>query len=187
MASLTVQTVNVIADEPTPTQFDDSTGGYPFTEYVINNRFFHSPHTHCLGITSPNGFQGQSAAFVQMAATTLIWQADWTACKLGEQPEVPDPTPPSDDWVLLDSCIEPANMAPMADGHTGIYRISGTYWYGRKNPFSTPKQFYEDVFFPRRPDIQDVFPRDVPQSKVQTGLINSNSTGGNFARPVVGS
>lgn len=131
--------------------FDDNDGlfippsdGGIFTDYLIRNRFEKDRHRYMLPVSSPGGFNGQSVAFVQLAAPTLLWICDWTAEKALSQPEVPDPNCVPDDWILLDDHWEPAEVVPLADGITPIYRISGTYVYGHRNP---DLNTWKDIFF----------------------------------------
>ena len=105
-----------------------------FTDYLITTHYEKSRHIYRMGITSPSKFQGDSVAFIQLAAPTLLWICDWTASSINKQPEVPNPNPSDPNWVLLDDRYEPASLALAPDGVTPLYRISGTYVYGHKNP-----------------------------------------------------
>ncbi len=111
---------------PTPGVWED---------YWIRNSYFTDGHRYMMGISSPGGFNGSSAAFVQLAAPTLLWQCEWTAEKQGASPTLPSPTDLKDGgWVLLDQQIEPEMIELAPDGASYIYRINGIYWYGHTNP-----------------------------------------------------
>lgn len=139
-----------------------------FTDYMVTTDYVHDPHTYMLGITSPGGFQGASVAFCQLAAPTLLWVADWTACRGLTQPDIPDPNLNNQDWVFLGARMQPAMLTVAADGVTPIYRISGTYLYGKANP-SLP--MVKDIAYPLPPWLQDKFNRTMPQSKLQQNII----------------
>lgn len=125
-----------------------------YDSYKINNRYINPQRRHMLGVSSPAGFNGQSAAFVQLAAQTLLWIADWTALKKNNKPKIPDPTPADDNWVLLAKYYTPAMVIPNpADMTIPLFRISGTYVYGRKNPSA---EVLVDTTFPRPPWVQDI-------------------------------
>ncbi len=142
-----------------------------YTDYRVMNRFEADGHKYMLGITSPGGFNGGSAAFVQLAAKTLLWISDWTASRMGDFPIIPNPEPVDTSWVLLDEHVEPAQLSVAADGVTPFYRISGTYVYGHKNPAATT---IRDIMFPRPPWLADAFPRTMSNSQMQQGIINVN-------------
>lgn len=128
-----------------------------FTDYEVVNRYENPQHRYMLGITSPSGFNGQSAAFVQLASPTLLWVSDWTALKWNGMPTIPDPTSQDDTWVLLAKYYQPAMLViNPADGQTPGYRISGTYVYGKKNPST---DVIDDISFARPPWIDNVPPR----------------------------
>lgn len=169
-----------------PISFDDSSAKYQevggdgtFADYHVVNRYEKDRHTYMMGVTSPNGFRGASVAFVQLASPTLVWVADWTACKAGAKPNIPDPTPADGDWVLLDDWWEPHMVTVAPDGVTPIYRISGTYIYGKLNPQSST---IDDISFPRPPWLQDSFSRNVEQGLLQQGLTNNGAVGSNLNR-----
>jgi hypothetical protein len=138
------------------------------TDYQINSRLEYPKHVLMLPVASPNGFKGKSVVFVQTAAPTLKWVVDWTACQTGVQPLVPDPFATTDNkWVLLSIHVEPAVIAAMADGATPIYRISGTYVYGHKNPSNNP---FNHARFGRPPYLNNTFSRGVPLSTLTRQL-----------------
>lgn len=123
-----------------------------YDEYKIVNRYVNPQRRYMLGITSPAGFNGQSAAFVQLASQTMLWIADWTAMKTKSKPKIPDPTPADDRWVLLAKYWTPAMVIPNADGVTPMFRISGTYIYGLKDP---SEETLIDTTFPRPPWVEE--------------------------------
>jgi hypothetical protein len=140
-----------------------------YTDYVVKNRYERDRHVYMTPIASPNKFQGSSVAFVQLSSPTLLWIMDWTASRILKQPLIPDSTPPTSDWILLDEHMEPVNMELMADGVTPRYRISGTYVYGHKNP---NVRVHKDASFPQPPWMDGSFPngRNVPDSSIQKGI-----------------
>ena len=146
-----------------------------FTDFKVRNRYERDLHRYQLGLTTPNGFQGASCAFVQMAAPTLLWICDWTACRFRTPPIVPDPETLVENWVLLDVLPETASLGVGPDGATPLYRISGTYVYGHRNPSG---DVFRDIAFPRPPWLEDVFDRSMPDNLLEKGLSEATSTGG---------
>ena len=148
--------------------------GSVFTDYVVRNRFEKDMRRYMLGITSPNGFQGDSVAFVQLAAPTLLWIADWTACRWNSPPPIPDPESVIGDWVLLAVMPETGAVTVGPDGRTGLYRISGTYIYGNRRPNAN---VYRNVNFPRMPWLDDSLDRSVPENSLQPNIIDGTGGG----------
>lgn len=128
-----------------PVSFDDNdalfnnTGSSAtmFTDYMIRNSYEEDPHTYMLGISSPQGFQGDKVAFVQLASTTLVLVCRWTGCRYNEQPIVPQADPEDDNLVVLYRSPVTVSVTTGPDGVTPLYRISGTYVYGVRNPDPT--------------------------------------------------
>lgn len=139
------------------------------THYQIRNRYHRDLGIYMNGVTSPNGFSGNSTAFFQLYAPTLLWIVDWTACRAGEDPDIPNPTPLDTNWILLDVMPQTTMIVLAGDGETPLFRISGRYVYACKNPDAN---VYENVQYGRPPWIQDVVDRTVTASKLTQGLIN---------------
>lgn len=177
MAEITVG--NILPDEDTAF-VEEGDAANIYIDYEINSRYEKDGHKYSLGITSPNGFDGASVAFVQLAAPTLLWIVDWTVCRLNTPPDIPDPNPSDANWVLLDDFWEPAKIAVMADGQTPVYRLTGTYIYGHKNPNI---HTHKDVHFPRPPWLQDLFTRLVPDTSLKQNLALVTD-GGVFVGPI---
>jgi len=142
-------------------------------DYEISNRYEWNPHRYMNGVTSPNGFNGASVAFVQLAAPTLLLISDWTTARLGAIPTSPSTASP-DDWVLLAVFPEtaPANLMP--DGETPYYRISGTYVFAHKNPSASNP--FAQVNFPKLPYVQDKYSRRLNVEQTKTNIIFENTT-----------
>jgi hypothetical protein len=169
-----------------------------FTDYEICNYYENDQHVYMMPVASPGGLPyspvdtggtipngpnaiitsqtGSTAAFVQLAMPTLLWICDWTACRSQEQPDIPSPAPTEQGWVLLDQHVEPVMLVLGADGVTPLYRISGTYVYGKINPSSDA---LDDARYPRPPWMVDLFSRTQPSDNIQTGLTDGVG-GGNF-------
>lgn len=129
-----------------------------FTDYAINNRYEKDDAKYMAGLTSPGSFGGQSVAFFQLHTPTLLWVSDWTAEKLNGIPDVPDPDAVDDSWELLDSHVELADIKFLPDGVTPVYRVSGTYVYGNKNPSDS---IFSDVVFGISPEFKTTPPRTI--------------------------
>lgn len=119
--------------------------------FVIHNHYEKDRKIYQLGITSPAGFAGQSVAFVQLAAPTLLWICDWAIIREGTAPIVPDPNPEVSSWVLLDDWwdTDPIQVAD-ATAQIPSYAISGTYIYGNTNPANKTNQ---NIVYPIAPWI----------------------------------
>lgn len=158
----------------------DNVGFYPHTS--MKNRYQKLGNVHMMGITSPNGFQGASVAFAKISTPTLLWISEWSILSLDRQPNIPNPVLNHPEWVLLgDEQYEPVMVKTTGDNLTPIYRISGVYTYGQRNPKS---QTVNDISYPRPPWLEDVFARDQPVSTLEQGLTlsqSSQSAGGNVA------
>lgn len=141
-----------------------------FTDYRIVHRYENDGHVYMAGITSPGGFQGNKAAFFKLASNTLLWVADWTAARLGSQPEIPKPTSlANQNWILLDRIPEVRNVVVGPDGVSPLYRITGTYIYGHKSPSD---DVFDDVEYPRPPWLDSAgIQRRVAEGSVVDGLI----------------
>lgn len=147
--------------------FTDDTESYDqYTDYVINNRYERDFHRFMLPLTTPNKFRGAMVGFVQLAAPTLLWIADWTAARCNTPPEIPSPllivgilkkysaeaAILSDDWIILDDHLETGGITDVAaDGQIPNYRISGTYYYGCRDP---SEDLYRDAIFGLAPFLQ---------------------------------
>lgn len=140
-----------------------------YPHYTAHNYFERDHHRYIMPIASPYGFKGASAAFVQLAQSTLVLVSNWTVLRAKIFPQAPDPDLSDSDWVLLDEHYNLPSITVIGDGVTPLYRISGTYVYGHKNPSSLTS---DELVFPRPPWLKDEFARIVPHSIFQQGLID---------------
>lgn len=141
-------------------------------DYEIHNRYEGDRDIWMMGITSPNGFQNDTVAFVQLATKTLLWICDWTALARNQPPLLPDASVKDTNWVLLDDGYETMNIDVVLDGETPLYRVSGTYVYGCRRPNARTTR---DVQFGRPPWLMDTFNRTIPDSVLQQGLSSMSS------------
>ncbi len=167
----------------TPLNENDSLGRFAdqtqlYTDSHIRNRYQFDGHKYMAGITSTAPFNGSSVAFVQLAATTLLWVSDWTAASWSNQPLVPTPFTSDSRWQILDYHLEPGVIRLAADGFTPLYRLSGTYYYGCTSPDISL------IVFGRPPWMTDNFPngRSMPVANFLDGFATlgtlSRVTGG---------
>ncbi len=138
------------------------------TRFLIKNRYEKDRHIYMMGITSPNGFDGAKAAFVQLASPTLLMVTDWTVARFNKKPRIPDSALVDPNWVLLDEMPETDAVTVGPDGITPLYSISGVYVYGCRNPNSN---LYNNVNFPRPAWLADVFIRTINSQDLEQGLI----------------
>ena len=148
-----------------------------YPDYKINNRFEKDGKIYMLGLTSPDGFNGDTVSFVKLANSTVLWIADWTAVGGGDIPEIPDPRPMSQSgpWVLMDDMLEPATLRVWSNGSAPYYRISGTYVYGCKRPSVF---LIQDASIPSPPWLDSTgLLRTIPATKLKQGIINDPAQG----------
>ncbi len=143
-------------------------------DYKAISRYESDRHTYMMGITSPNGFQGNNVAFVRLAAPTLLWIIDWTASWFGKTPPIPDPEKVDGGWVLLDDHYETFIIGIAPNGESPLYRMNGTYVYGHKTPNSKPVL---NVSYPKPPHFQDAFLRTISLASLEGGISSPGSTG----------
>lgn len=169
-----------VDDTATATMDPSAVGNSVFDEFIINSRFEGDNHRYMMGITSETPFQGASVAFCQLASPTVLWIADWT-CLVNGTIKIPDPEASSQDWILLDAHLEPAAVVQNIDGETPIYRISGTYVYGHKNPKSSITQ---NVIIPRMPwVVEGVFQTTILAANLDNTLLTPQGGGQNVGGP----
>lgn len=142
-----------------------------FTDYVIHNQYESDGQIYMMPVTSPGGFDGDSVAFVKLAGGTLLWICDWTAEKIGAPPSIPNPDIDDPNLVLLDSHCQPAGLLKRPDDSI-IYRISGTFIYGYKNP--SQAVFY----YGRPPWMAKSVDCALSQSQFRDGIITCNTSTG---------
>lgn len=123
-----------------PVPYDDSSALYSqsnaqdvVTDFKITYRYEQDYHRYMMGISSPGGFNNMTAAFVQLTAPTLLWIVDWTGLRALKRAMIPDPSVVNPGWLLLDASLEPYMVILAPNGTTPMYRLSGTYIYGRIN------------------------------------------------------
>jgi hypothetical protein len=158
----------------------DDTGIW--TDYYVVNHYEKDKQIWMLPVTSPSGFDGDSVSFVQLASQTLLLICDWTAEKTGEAPTIPSEEPSDDNMVLLDAHKEPGMKELGAGGAEEdiIYRLSGTYIYGFKNPDLA------SMCFPQPPWMQQGAGEcDISESIEQEGIMccESGSSDSSEASP----
>jgi hypothetical protein len=173
-----VETGEIAFDDEDTVWSDD--GGGVYADYLMSNRYVDDPNTYMMAIASPAGFNGQQAAFVQLAAPTLTVACDWTACHTDSPPVIPDTTPADSNWVFLGKTPETVMPGVAVDGKTPIYRIKGTYFYGYKGPWT---ESLVVAVFPRPPWQQDVYQRTIPTSARDTSLTLTGGTAGGGSAP----
>ncbi len=148
--------------------------------YKIVNKYERDLHRYMMGITSPNGFQDASVAFVQLASPTLLWVAEWVASSIGGKPSIPDMSVRNPDWVLLDEWQIPGMVDVMKNGQTIYYPHAGVYVYGHKNPSSV---MINDINYACPPWIEpSAITRNVEQQQLNPNMIDNeqgNNAGNN--------
>lgn len=185
MATLIVNEGVVTPDDTLGRFFDPPGGPSIYTDYIIRTHYEKDRHTYQAGITSPNGFAGQSVAFFRLATPTLLCIVDWSAARTGFPPEPPDPSKLADaNWILLDDWYEAGEIQMGADGITPSYRISGTYTYGHKNPAAVT---INNVTFGLPPYIDgSQIVRTVSPGNLKGNIIDSGSATSESIRPPSG-
>lgn len=168
---VSIQEGPVLEDNIVTNKIIESDSPSIFVDYEVRNHYERDGHIYMAGLTSPTPFQGNSVAFFQLAAPTLLWIADWTAARFFQQPPIPDPNSVGDNWILLDGHFTLADIKPGPDSETPFYRITGTYIYGCKNPSS---EITRELEFGRPAYLNaDTFPRTISLEALQPGIINN--------------
>ncbi len=159
----------VTFDEPSYFRDENELGG-PIADCMIHNHFMRDNHVYLASLTVPEPYEGATVGAVRLGGATLLWVCEWTVCQLvspGQHPPVPDPSPPPG-WLLLDVRAVPAMTSLGPSGLDGVYRIAGSYVYGKVAPSDNP---FDDVAYPYAPWLKDgVFPRLVPSSALKNWL-----------------
>jgi len=174
----------VTYDGPLPNLKAFAVNALPIADFMIHNHYERDQHRYMAGLTAPEPFNGSTVGVVQLANPTVLWIAEWTACRAGEHPPVPDPTPPQG-WVLLDVNISVPKITAGPAGD-GVFRIEGTYVYCKTSPDADVKRFITyEVEYPYAPWLLPGIFRKVPLQSVLTGLLTEQA-GGGFDGGVVG-
>ncbi len=158
--------------------------GGVFTNYGIKNSYEKDTHTYMAGVSSPNGFNGQKAAFFQLYTDTLVLVCRWTAVRWGKQPIIPSEKPSNQNLQYLYGHVETMNVTTGPNWNTALYSINGTYVYGFK---TFDPALLNNVSFALDPRFQDTFTngRNMPVSLEDITLMeaqNVGAGGGNNAR-----
>lgn len=146
-----------------------------FVDYAINNRFENSKQIYMNGVAAPGGFNGQTAVFCQLTASTLLLVVDWTASKAGAKPQIPDPASKNSNWVFLYELYEPSHLELDGTGNSVIYRISGCYVYGAKNGNKSQTDY---LSWPIPPWMSTSVDRTFESSMLTQNLSMNNGGGG---------
>lgn len=139
-----------------------------WNDYNISTVYEKDYGRYMMGITSPDGFNGDSVAFVQLKSPTLLLLASWTASKYGAKPVLPNAELTDPNWVLLDEQHSPVMLSVAGDSATPLYEYSGVYVYGHRRPSSLT---FTDIQFSRPPFLQDIFDRTLSAADFQPTLI----------------
>lgn len=177
----TIQVANIAGGE---SEYIPPADASEWADYRVFHRYESDLCRYMMGVASPQGYRGSSVAFVQLHAPKVVWIVDWTACKEGAQPNVPDPFSVGSQWVLLDVHLESAMLGLKPDGQTVVWRLSGTYFFGHRNPgdgtaYST--SVFNIAQYPRAPWLDDGFTRNIPASALESALISWAGGGGQKA------
>ena len=105
-----------------------------YTDYMVRNHYYFPQGNVMVGVTDTGGFQNMGSAFMCLENPQATWLADWTAEKRGSPPVIPTWKTDDPNVVLLARWFDPDMLELMADGSSVVYRISGTYYYGFKDP-----------------------------------------------------
>jgi hypothetical protein len=156
-----------------------------YGDFQCWNQFDSGRLTFAGSNTSPTAFGGAVTSVVRLGAPRVIWTCEWTACRMGAEPDVPDPESPPAGWTLLDANLTNAAAGIGPDGVSPIYRVSGVYSYVKGVP-ATGGPFAE-AFYPRRPETREnAFKRFTSAARLRRDLAapgtgSSSSAGPAFA------
>lgn len=167
----------------TPIQLDPENNSYRidndagiFTDYIVRNKYLKPQNVWMSSITSTTGFNGNSVAFFQLGAPTLLWIADWSALKVGIQPQAPSRVPLSRGWQLLYEYIEPVMIITGGDGIVPLFRLNGIYVFGQIAPST---ETLNNVYYPLPPYLDpNKFSRTQPVNRMLRNIIDTGAGGG---------
>lgn len=142
-------------------------------DYTVFSHYEKDRRTYQIPLSSPGDIDGDTVAFVALSRTTLLWVVDWTVQSSRAKPKAPAKSS-NNRFIWLDEWLEPAQIGLGPDGETPVYRLSGTYFYGCRNPSA---ELREDISFPLPPWIQDVFSRTMNQGDFIPGVTDPNQGG----------
>jgi hypothetical protein len=142
-------------------------------DYDIYSRYVKDRHRWYGGVSSPGGFQGNSAVVFQLAAPKLFWICYWTGLKVGYQPKIPDIVPVDPKWVLIDEEYTLHNVDTAGNDFSPLYRISGVYMYGHLSP---DPETLNNARFGIPPYLANVFDRTMPVTLRTANLIDGTAT-----------
>lgn len=140
-----------------------------WSDYYVMNHYEADGQIYMMPVTSSDGLDGDSVAFVKLAGGTLLWIVDWTAERAGTKPTIPNPILEDANLVLLDKHFMPDQLLKYSDG-TISYRISGRYVYGFKNPESST------LYYGRAPWMSKEVDCAVEESQFKDGIITCNTS-----------
>jgi len=155
------------------TSFKRPTDNSVWGDYKLRNHYIKDGRTWMMGVTAPPNYNGDTAAFVQLAMPTLLWICEWTALRSVTRPLIPNPTLVGSEWVLLDEYYAPFMIGTAVDQITPLYRIAGRFVYGHKRPSAAT---IDNVRFPLPPWLDDVFNRTVTQDMLAPNLSTPDQT-----------
>ena len=165
---VTIGTIDSLA--PSPIYEPSELIGGIFTDYAVENRWEADGQIFMMPVTSPEGFDGDQVSFVKLAAGTMLWIVDWTAEKAGEAPSIPNPDLEDANIVLMDKHFYPAQLLKAGADGSVLYRMSGTYVYGFKNPLQAT------LYYGRPPWMSKDVDCSVSQSQFVDGIITCNTS-----------
>jgi hypothetical protein len=112
-----------------PAFFKTDPGG-PYNSWAMRSAYQNEKNI----LQLPVAKEGALPVFLKLAAGTLTRVVEWTVSRAGARPKIPDPESSDPNLVLLRADITPESVELAGDGQTPVYRISGRYTYGAKDP-----------------------------------------------------
>lgn len=131
--TITIGEIEALSPNPILDQEEANNGVWQ--DYAIVFRYERDKQRWMMPVCSPNGFDGDNVSFVQLAGETLLLIVDWSGMRAGPKPTIPLAEWEDPNWILLDDMQEPGTMQKKPSGEI-VWRHSGTYVYGCKNPSS---------------------------------------------------
>ncbi len=163
-------TIGTVQSDDVAVGLRKDTAGGSFSDYMVHNHYDRDGGVYAAGLTSPDGYGGETTAVVRLRSPTQILMCEWTACRLGGAPLIPDPSAAPPGWRLLDIMLSHAMQSVGPSGNDPVYRISGVYVYACKKP--SPSVF-SDAVFPLAPWVAEgVFTRKIPLDKLSGVVMN---------------
>lgn len=126
----------VFGSAPSTTGFSDSARKGMYLESSLVTSYDTQPGVLSVPLSAPSGGpNSQTQEFIQVNPPVVLKTVAFRYSRVGLYPEVPDPTPGSNE-VLLSMEVTPLSPMPVGENGLKAYGVQGTYVFATKVPIS---------------------------------------------------